>query len=88
MEDPSRRALLVGTAGLAAAAAFGGGVRAASHATKEFRLSAAPGRWSFVGKSGPATDVWCYGRSSRRRTLAVEPVRKGSEQIEVLEIVN
>lgn len=59
---PSRRALLVGTAGLAAAA-FGGSGRAAPPAIKEFRLSAAPGRWSIVDKSGPATDVWCYSNS-------------------------
>lgn len=59
----SRRALLVGTTGLAAVAAFGGGVRGASTPAREFRLSAAPGRWSFVGKSGPATDVYCYGNS-------------------------
>jgi len=54
-----RRALLLGSVGLAAAASFPNGARAAP--TREFKLVAAPARLSLVGEAHPKTDVWCYG---------------------------
>lgn len=57
----SRRAILHVGAGLAAAALLPRGVRAATAPIRQIDLAAAPGRLSIVGKSHPATSVWCYG---------------------------
>jgi FtsP/CotA-like multicopper oxidase with cupredoxin domain len=60
--DPvmSRRALLMGSAGLAAAAALRGSDAAPATSKNEFNLTAAPGRVSLVGRPHPATNIWCY----------------------------
>lgn len=59
--DIDRRSLLIGSAGLAAAAAFSRGSRGSTASpAKEFTLTAAPGRVSLVGQPYPDTDVWSY----------------------------
>jgi FtsP/CotA-like multicopper oxidase with cupredoxin domain len=57
----NRRALLIGSAALAAAATLPRAVAAAANSANEFQLAAAPGRVPIVGGSYPATGVWCYG---------------------------
>ncbi len=59
-----RRSLLIGSASLAAAAAFPRGVRSgAAIPAKKFALTAAPGRVSLVGPPYPDTGVWSYNAS-------------------------
>jgi FtsP/CotA-like multicopper oxidase with cupredoxin domain len=77
-----RRAFLAGMTGLMSgfmtAARLRGALADDSSATREFRLIAAPGRVSLVGKPHPATDVWCYdGRvpGPEIRVRQGEPVR-------------
>jgi FtsP/CotA-like multicopper oxidase with cupredoxin domain len=64
VRDPpaiNRRCLLVGAAGVAAAAAFPRAARAASDPKAQFALGAGPAQVSIVGEAYPATNVWCYG---------------------------
>jgi len=62
--DIDRRSLLIGSAGLVAAATFPrGGLSSPVIPTKEFTLTAAPGRVSLVGQPYPDTDVWSYNAS-------------------------
>jgi FtsP/CotA-like multicopper oxidase with cupredoxin domain len=74
----NRRSFLVGAAGLAATTPL---IRASaknSKAAKKFKLVAARGRVSLVGKRYPDTDVWCYdGRvpGPELRVRQGEPVR-------------
>jgi FtsP/CotA-like multicopper oxidase with cupredoxin domain len=56
-----RRTLLLAGAGIAAAASLPRAARAATPPIRHIDLAAAPGRLSIVGKSHPATSVWCYG---------------------------
>jgi FtsP/CotA-like multicopper oxidase with cupredoxin domain len=58
----NRRALLMAGAGVALAASLPRAARPAAD-IRQLNLTAAPARLSIVGKSHPATDVWCYGRS-------------------------
>jgi len=78
----SRRAFLAGITGLMSGSMVPAGFPRASadssKAAKGFRLTAAPGRVSLVGKSHPDTDVWCYdGRvpGPEIRVRQGEPVR-------------
>ncbi len=57
----NRRALLMRSAGIAAAASLPHAVRAATNSIKELNLAAVAGRVPIVGEAYPATDVWCYG---------------------------
>lgn len=57
----SRRALLLGSAGLGAVMALGGAAHAGSHNAKKLTLVAAPSRTSLVGSSHPDTAVWSFG---------------------------
>jgi FtsP/CotA-like multicopper oxidase with cupredoxin domain len=57
----SRRSLLVGSASLAAGAALPFALRAVANPIEELELTAAPGQVEMVGRSYPATEVWCYG---------------------------
>jgi FtsP/CotA-like multicopper oxidase with cupredoxin domain len=57
----SRRTLLAGGASLAAGAALPFAVRAVANPSEELELTAAPGHAAMVGRSYPATEVWCYG---------------------------
>lgn len=59
----SRRALLIGGAGLAAAASFRGAAGVPANTNHELYLTAALGRVSLVGRSHTATNVWCYDNS-------------------------
>jgi FtsP/CotA-like multicopper oxidase with cupredoxin domain len=56
----SRRAFLVGTTGLLAAATVSTTVAEDSRPVQEIKLTAAAGRVALVGKPHPDTEVWCY----------------------------
>ena len=56
----NRRALLIGSASVAAAS-LTRPAHAVANTTNEFSLTAAPGRAPIVGEPHPATDVWCFG---------------------------
>jgi FtsP/CotA-like multicopper oxidase with cupredoxin domain len=56
----SRRSLLVGATGLMAIAALPSASADSLTPAGEFKLTAARGRVSLVGKRHPDTDVWCY----------------------------
>ena len=56
----SRRSLLTGAAGVAAATLLPRFAPAQSTSVREFRLTAAPARRPLVGKPHPETAVWCY----------------------------
>jgi len=56
----NRRALLIGSASVAAAS-LTRPAHAVANTTNEFSLTAAPGRVPIVGEPHPATDVWCFG---------------------------
>src|SRR6516165_9174591 len=59
----SRRSFLACMTGLVAAARLPRAAAEDSNPVKEFKLTAATGRVSLVGKPHPGTDVWCYGDS-------------------------
>src|SRR6516225_7465409 len=72
----SRRIFLIGTTGVAAAAALPAYAR--SSAPQDFTLVAAPGQVRLVGGAYPPTNVWCYdGRipGPEIRVRQGEPVR-------------
>ncbi|MPZ55335.1 MAG: multicopper oxidase domain-containing protein [Rhizobiales bacterium] len=56
-----RRAFLVGSASITAAASLPYHTSGAATPVREFTLVAAPGQVSLVGPPHPDTDVWCYG---------------------------
>ena len=73
----TRRSILLGAAGAAAAGAAAK-TGLASAPVQEIKLVAAAGRWPLVGKTQPETDVWCYdGRipGPELRIRQGEPVR-------------
>ncbi|HET7910961.1 MAG TPA: multicopper oxidase family protein [Pseudolabrys sp.] len=55
----TRRSVLLGAAGTAAAGALSK-TGVASVAVREIRLAAGPSRWPLVGKGRPEANVWCY----------------------------
>src|SRR6516225_3899489 len=74
----SRRAFLVGTTCLLAAATLSTTAAEDSKPVREVKLTAAAGRVALVGKPHPDTDVWCYnGRvpGAEIRLRQGEPVR-------------
>ena len=74
----SRRAFLVSTTGLLAAATLSTTAAEDSKPVREVKLTAAAGRVALVGKPHPNTDVWCYnGRvpGAEIRLRQGEPVR-------------
>jgi FtsP/CotA-like multicopper oxidase with cupredoxin domain len=69
---------MIGSASLAAAAALPPVSRGAPAPLREFDLTAAPGRLPIIGRSYPATDVWCYDNlipGPEIRLRQGEPVR-------------
>jgi FtsP/CotA-like multicopper oxidase with cupredoxin domain len=74
----NRRALLIGSAMVAASTSLPRVARGAPASVRQFNLTAAPARWPIVGKPYPDTDVWCYdGRvpGPELRVPQGEPVR-------------
>ena len=74
----SRRSFVVGATGLVATAALRNAAAESAKPASEFKIIAAQGRVSLVGKRYPDTDVWCYDARVPGPELRVrqgEPVR-------------